>query len=94
MSEFPKWLLALAALSLIPTLCCPLFLFGGKSLGSEASGFVSFLLYLVLQALWIVPAVSFFVGLDAWRRGYEKRGVIINVLGLIVSIIAFVIVLK
>ena len=61
--------------------------------GGESNSIVRFLLYLVLQALWILPAVSFFVGLDAWRRGYEKRGVIIHVLGLILSIAAFVIIL-
>lgn len=94
MSEFPKWLLALAGLSLIPTLCCPLFLFGGMPFGADSSAFVRFLLYLLLQALWILPAISFFVGLDAWRRGYEKRGVVINVIGLIVSIVAFVVVLS
>ena len=90
MSEFPKWLLALAGLSLIPLWCCPLFLFGGMPFGTSDNSFVRFLLYIATQLLWLAPIATFFIGLDLWRRGYKRRGVAVNVLGLILSVLAFV----
>ena len=54
MSEFPKWLLALAGLSLIPLLACPLFLFGAQPFGTSQYGIVRFLLYLLTQLLWLL----------------------------------------
>ncbi len=78
-SDFPKWLLALAFVSLIPLLACPLYLFGGMPFGTSESAVVRFFLYLTTQMLWFIPIVLFFAGLDAWRRGYYKTslGVII-----------------
>lgn len=79
-SDFPKWLLALAFVSLIPLLACPLYLFGGMPFGTSESAVVRFFLYLATQMLWFIPIVLFFAGLDAWRRGYYKTslGVIIT----------------
>ena len=89
MSEFPKWLLGLAGLSLIPLLCCPLFLFGGTPFGTSEYMIVRFLLYLATQILWLAPLATFFIGLGLWRRGYERAGVTINVLGVVLSVLAF-----
>lgn len=86
MSEFPKWLLALAALSLLPVLAVPFYLFGAMPFGTSDSGFVRFLLYLATQLLWAVPLALFFVSLDAWRRGYARRGVVWAVVGAAVSL--------
>ena len=69
MSEFPKWLLALAGLSLIPLLACPLFLFGAQPFGTSQYGIVRFLLYLLTfqhipgtlyRALLSPRAIAFF----------------------------------
>ena len=65
MSEFPKKILALAALSLIPLLLAPLFLFGAQPFGTAESKFGAFLLYLATHLLWVLPIASFFVGLDS-----------------------------
>ncbi len=86
MSDFPKWLLALAGLSLIPVLLCPLFLFGGQHpFGQGGNALTSFLLYLLTQLLWLIPAVFFFVSLDVWRRGFGRAGVALAVLGAALS---------
>lgn len=86
MSDFPKWLLALAAVSLLPVLAVPFYLFGAMPFGTSESGIVRFLLYLATQLLWAVPLTLFFVSLDAWRRGYERRSVGLAVLGAVVSL--------
>ncbi len=86
MSDFPKWLLALAGLSLIPLLLCPLYLFGGQHpFGTGGNALTSFLLYLLTQLLWLVPVAMFFVSLDVWRRGFERIGVALAVVGVAMS---------
>ena len=94
MSEFPKWLLALAGLSLIPLLACPLFLFGAQPFGTSQYGIVRFLLYLLAQLLWLAPTVSFFVTLDLWRRGYYKASIALGTAAVVVSVLAFILIFR
>lgn len=75
MSDFPKWLLALAGISLLPVLLSPLYLFGAHPFGVAGSGWARFLLYLTTQLLWLVPLLLFFFSLDFYRRGYERIGI-------------------
>ena len=81
MSEFPKKILALAALSLIPLLLAPLFLFGAQPFGTAESKIGAFFLYLATQLLWVLPIASFFVGLDFDRRGFERIGIAVLLCG-------------
>ena len=81
MSEFPKKILALAALSLIPLLLAPLFLFGAQPFGTAESKFGAFFLYLATQLLWVLPIASFFFGLDYYRRGFAPTGVAVLLCG-------------
>lgn len=89
MSDFPKWLLALAGANLLPLLCAPLYLFTSNLLGESSQAFVRFLLYTATQLLWALPLAGFFLALDSWRRGYEKRAVILAVGGLIITVAGF-----
>lgn len=75
MSDFPKWLLALAGVSLVPVLLSPLYLFGATPFGTSDSSLVQFLLYCATQLLWLLPLVLFFVSLDRYRRGFEYSAV-------------------
>ena len=86
MSEFPKWLLALAFVSMIPLLLSPLYLFGGMPFGTSESAVARFFIYLAMQLLWFVPVVLFFVGLDAWRRGFYKAGVSVLIVSDVIGI--------
>ena len=81
MSEFPKKILVLAALSLIPLLLAPLFLFGAQPFGTAESKVGAFFLYFATQLLWVLPIASFFVGLDFYRRGFERIGVTVLLCG-------------
>lgn len=92
MSEFPKWLLALAFLSLIPLLICPVYLFGGQLDGTSHNTFVRFLIYIALQLLWLLPIAGFFTCLDSWRRGFYKRSVALGFISLAISVIGLLIV--
>lgn len=92
MSEFPKWLLILAFLSLIPLLICPIYLFGGHPFGTSDNSFLNFLLYLATQFLWLIPTAGFFFTLDAWRRGFEKRSIAFGVASLVVSVVGIMLV--
>ena len=94
MSEFPKWLLALAGLSLIPLLACPLFLFGAQPFGTSQYGIVRFLLYLLTQLLWLAQTASFFVTLDLWRRGYNKASIALGTAAVVVSVLAFILIFR
>lgn len=86
MSQFPKWLLALTGVSLLPLLAAPFYLFGATPFGTSSNGFVRFLLYLATQLLWLLPLVLFFVSLDAWRRGFACRSVCIAAASAVLSL--------
>ena len=90
MSDFPKWLLALAGTNLIPLLLCPFFMFGGvMPFGEGSNGFTHFLLYLLTNLLWLVPILLFFVGLELYRRCFELPGITITVIGLLITLLDF-----
>lgn len=86
MNEFPKWLLALAGISLLPVLGSPFYLFGVEPFGTSENGFVRFLLYLATQLLWVIPLALFFVSLDRYRRGYERAAVVIASLSALLAL--------
>lgn len=87
MSDFPKWLLALSGTNLIPILVCPLFLFGGlKPFGTTDYAVVNFLLYMLVQLLWLVPTLLFFLSLHLWRKCYELPAIVIAVIGLLFTV--------
>lgn len=95
MSDFPKWLLALAGTNLIPALLCPFFLIGGvMPFGEGSNGFTHFLLYLLTNLLWVVPILLFFVGLELYRRCFELPGITVNVIGLLITLLDFWILLS
>ena len=82
MSVFPKWLLALAAPNLLPVLCAPLFLFGDPLPLQTDSDFLSFLHYLLVQLLWLVPLTCFFLCFELYRREWERSGVTVALGGM------------
>ena len=87
MREFPKWLLALAFLCLVPVFLSVFFLFGGvHPFGRAGGGLSGVALYFLTQFLWVLPVVAFFLGLDRWRRGYERLGLCILLAGLALTI--------
>ena len=81
MSDFPKWMLALAGISLLPVLLSPFYLFGLQPFGTSPSALVRFLLYVATQLLWLLPLILFFISLDLYRRGYERLGIAAALLG-------------
>ena len=81
MSEFPKKILALAALSLVPWLLVPLCVFGAQPFGTAEGRVGAFFLYLATQLLWVLPIALFFVGLDYYRRGFERIGIAVLLCG-------------
>lgn len=95
MSDFPKWLLALAGTNLIPVLLCPFFLFGGlRPFGESEYMLVNALCYLLLQALWLLPILLFFASLHLWRECYEQLAVGVAVFGLLLVIADIVLLLS
>ena len=85
MSDFPKWLLALAGVSLVPVLLSPLYLFGATPFGTRDSSLVQFLLYCATQLLWLLPLMLFFVSLDRYRRGFERSAVAVAAISALVA---------
>ena len=85
MSVFPKWLLALAAPNLLPVLCAPLFLFGDPLPLQTDSDFLSFLHYLLVQLLWLVPLACFFLCFELYRREWERCGAAVAIAGIFLS---------
>ncbi len=85
MSDFPKWLLALAGVSLLPVLLSPLYLFGATPFGTSDYRLVQFLLYCATQLLWLLPLVLFFVSLDYYRRGFERAAVAVAAVSALVA---------
>lgn len=90
MSDFPKWMLALTGINLLPALLCVFYLFGVSTAGVSDSAFLRFLAYVGIQLLWLVPLLLFFFSLDFYRRGFERIGISLAVLGIIVGGAGFV----
>lgn len=86
MSDFPKWLLALAGISLLPVLLSPFYLFGASPFGTSDSSFVRFLLYVITRLLWLLPLLLFFFSLDLYRRGYERAGIFFTSFSALIAI--------
>lgn len=79
-------MLALAGVNLVPVLLAPFYMFGGLTpFGTSEVGFVRFLLYLLTNAVWLIPALLFFVSLDYYRRGYERVGIAVAVAGVLLT---------
>ncbi len=65
-----------------------IFLFGGLFKAPSSWGaFIGLLIYLLINLLWILPIVAFFIGLNDYRRGYQKRGIAILVCGNILTLL-------
>ena len=88
MKDYPKWLLALAFLNIIPVFLSVFFLFGGLFKAPSSWGtFIGLLIYLLVNLLWILPILAFFIGLNDYRRGFQKRGTAILVLGNLLTLL-------
>ena len=88
MNDYPKWRLALAFLNIIPVFLSVFFLFGGLFKAPSSWGaFIGLLIYLLVNLLWILPIVAFFIGLNDYRRGFQKRGTAILVLGNLLTLL-------
>ena len=88
MKDYPKWLLALAFLNIIPIFLSVFFLFRGLFKAPSSWGaFIGLLIYLLVNLLWILPIVAFFIGLNDYRRGFQKRGTAILVLGNLLTLL-------
>jgi hypothetical protein len=85
-SDFPKWLLALAGISLLPVLLSPFYLFGASPFGTSDSTFLRFLLYICTQLLWLLPLLLFFFSLDLYRRGFERAGISLAVCSALIAV--------
>ena len=88
MKDYPKWLLDLAFLNIIPVFLSVFFLVGGLfNAPSSWGAFIGLLIYLLVNLLWILPIVAFFIGLNDYRRGFQKRGTAILVLGNLLTLL-------
>ncbi len=88
MSDFPKWMLALAFVNLASLFTSIFFLFGAEPFGTSENSFVRFVLYIATQLLWLVPIALFFLSLNTYRRGYERIGTALALAGDAVTVIS------
>ena len=86
MSEFPKGLLVFAFVSVAAAIWSIFYLFGFPTL----LNFVGVMRYIGLQMLWVVPVLLFFVSLNEYRRGFEKRAWGLAIFGAALSIFSLV----
>jgi len=94
MRDFPRWMLVLAFICITPIFVCPVYLFGGLQLfGTSDYTLLNFLLYLLQNLLWVAPIGAFFLSLDLYRRGFERIGVAIAILGIALAALSFVLVI-
>lgn len=93
MRDYPRWLLVIAFLCVTPVFVSPLYLFGGLTLFGRADNtLLRFLLYLLQNLLWVVPILGFFVSLDLYRRGFERWGVVVAIIGLLLAVLSFLLI--
>lgn len=92
MKEFPWPLRILAGLCLTPALWGILFYTIGavRPFGSHENVFLSLLLYLISQLVWLCPVAMFFVSLNEHRRGYYTRAYCCAVIGVALAVVSFV----
>lgn len=89
MKLYPRWMLLLAGISLLPVLLIPFYLFGGlHPFGTSRSTVLSLLLYVLTNLLWAVPVVLFFVSLDQYGRGRRALAVALAVVGAALTAVA------
>lgn len=89
MKLYPRWILLLAGISLLPVLLIPFYLFGGlHPFGTSQSTVVSLLLYVLTNLLWAMPVVLFFVSLDQYGRGRRTLAVALAVAGACLTALA------
>lgn len=94
MREYPKWLLAMAFTGLTSVLTSPFYMFAGIHLfGESENGFVSFLLYILQNLLWVLPVLLFFACLEFYRIGMQRTGVVLAVVSIAVSALCFALLL-
>ena len=85
MSDFPKWLLALAGISLLPVLLSPFYLFGAHLWHKRQRFSPSSALYLYAVALAASPVIVLF-SLDLYRRGFERAGISLAVCSALIAV--------
>lgn len=85
MKDFPRHILLMAFLCLVPALLSVFFLFALQPFGTSANAFVRFLLYVLTQLLWLLPTAAFFAGLDRFRRGFRRSAYAILGAGLLLT---------
>lgn len=95
MSVYPKWLLVLAFINVLPLFLSIFFLFGKVvPYTPESNQFLRFLLYFLMQALWLVPIGCFFGGLSAYYNKGKVWGLGILFFGHIFTVIDFWLILR
>lgn len=93
MNDFPRPMLIMAFLCLIPALLSVFFLFALHPFGQSSNALLNILLYLATQLLWLLPIAAFFAGLNRERRGYRRIAYGILSAGLLLTIIDLLIVI-
>ena len=87
MREFPRPMLVMAFLCLVPALLSVFFLFALHPFGQSDNVLLNFLQYLATQLLWLLPIAAFFAGLNRERRGYRRIAYAILSAGLVLAVI-------
>lgn len=82
MSLYPKWLLLLAAICILPAVLSPFYIF---VFPSELT-FFGVVGYIMKQLLWFFPAYSAYKGLDYYYREFERLGIGVTAFGAVVAI--------
>lgn len=87
MDQYPRWLLALAALTVIPAvLMSVFFIFGHVSPFGHAEWVgADFAIYLLSQLLWLAPVGLTFGAIWLWGKCQERWATAVLVLGLMLT---------
>lgn len=88
MNQYPKWFLALTFPNiLIPFVTMIFLMFGGvHPFGDVDSMFWSFMIYIINQLFWLLPAALFFISLFCWANIREKMAIGTAIAGWVVNI--------